>query len=149
VEPARGYYRYGPEALHLLLECGDFKPCDLQRLGARAVEAMLARVSGSGQTLDESIAAERDIEATDALAATTQVLRDKEVEYQEAWGEFNEVQRQALKEAVQHGGPVNLAVTRADGLPLFTRESLYNVTRRGGNQVWLTHLFSEWLKGLA
>jgi GAF domain-containing protein len=148
IEPVRGYYHYAPDALHLLLDRTDYKPCEIQRLGWHSVNRMLARLRAAGQVLDDSLTAMLDIVVEDVSAATTLVLAEKDGEYRELWSQFHAAQQAALREAQLSNGQLRMALVGVSDKARFTPEQLYNITRHSGGQWRLTYLFDTWLRGL-
>ena len=148
IEPVRGYYHYAPEALHILLDRTDYKPCEIQRLAWHSVNVMLARVRAAGQVLDDSLTAVIDIAPEDVLAATALVLAEKDGEYRELWAQFPTAQQAALREAQLSDSRLRAALVSVNDKALFTPEQLYNITRHSGGKWRLTYLFDTWLKGL-
>lgn len=149
IEPVRGYYQYAPDALRLLLERTDYKPCEIQRLGWHSVNVMLARVRSTGQAPAAALTAVIDITLEDVAAATQLVLAEKGGEYREVWAQFGPAQRAALLDTLPGGGRLRAAYVGVRDAALFTPEQLYNITRHSGGQWRLTYLFAAWLKGLA
>lgn len=72
VEPVQGYYTYSAAALDLILQSGDFRPQELQRLGSLAIDEMLNRLRAVPGLEGHKIGAE---ETTITLEDAEQAIR--------------------------------------------------------------------------
>jgi GAF domain-containing protein len=149
VEPVRDYYAYTSKALRAILNYGDLKPLELQRLASLAVREMLRRISQvEGAAESQAALSQVLIQQDDVDTAMRQALRDKDDEYRERWHNFSPAQRRALLQSLAGGGVVDLRLKVRGGQDLFPRQDLYNIACQKDNTATLTYLFKEWLKGV-
>jgi GAF domain-containing protein/DNA-binding LacI/PurR family transcriptional regulator len=146
-EPVQGFYQYDQKAVNLILAYSNLIPIEIQRLAHNAISAVLIRVDPIINNIDKEkiLLKGIKIQEEDIENAVNAALQEKDGEYHDLWSKLDDQQHQAILDAVKKDGLIKL---RTENKPLFMREDLYNITHPVEHQVYLTYLFTQWLKGV-